>query len=106
MSEPVMTVNEYGDKSWRKENAELHRLGGPAVEYANGSRSWYINGKLHRTDGPAIEWASGVKEWWVDGKRYSEDSIMVKLLKRKINLKEIRGNNERDKRGISQTRIL
>ena len=23
--------------------------------------------KLHRLDGPAVEWASGSKAWWVDG---------------------------------------
>jgi len=27
-----------------------------------------LNGVLHRLDGPAIEWANGGKEWWVDGK--------------------------------------
>ena len=32
----------------------------------------YLNdeGRLHRTDGPAVEWASGSKMWWVNGKEY------------------------------------
>lgn len=27
------------------------------------------NGKLHRTNGPAIEWANGDKEWWIEERR-------------------------------------
>jgi hypothetical protein len=44
-----------------------HRIDGPAIEYADGSKAWYVNGKLHRTDGPAIAYADGDKVWWVDG---------------------------------------
>ena len=39
---------------------QYHRTDGPAIEYANGYKWWYIKGQLHRTDGPAIEWADGV----------------------------------------------
>ena len=28
--------------------------------WANGDKSWYLNGKLHREDGPAIEWAMAI----------------------------------------------
>ena len=28
---------------------------------------WYLNGKRHREDGPANEWADGTKSWWVNG---------------------------------------
>ena len=38
-----------------------HREDGPAVEYADGSKEWYLNGKLHREDGPACEYADGSK---------------------------------------------
>ena len=31
------------------------RLDGPAVERANGTREWWVNGERHRFDGPAIE---------------------------------------------------
>ena len=48
-------------------NGKLHREDGPAVEYANGSKAWYLNGKLHREDGPAVEYSNGDKEWWIDG---------------------------------------
>jgi hypothetical protein len=52
-------------------NGALHRGDGPknlsqilpAIEWADGTKEWYINGQLHREDGPAIEWANGTKEW-------------------------------------------
>ena len=32
--------------------------------YNNGDKKWYLNGLLHREDGPAIEKANGEKSWW------------------------------------------
>ena len=29
---------------------------------------WNQNGKLHREDGPAVEWVDGSKEWYINGK--------------------------------------
>ena len=58
----------------------LHRIDGPAVEYADGVKCWYIDDKSHRTDGPACEWADGDKEWCVDGKYYSKKDFN-KLIK-------------------------
>ena len=49
-------------KVWYNDRGQFHRVDGPAIEYANGTKSWYLNGKLHREDGPAIEWADGDKE--------------------------------------------
>ena len=51
----------------------FHRADGPAVEEADGSKVWYVNGKIHRDDGPAKEWANGDKWWWVNGKLHRED---------------------------------
>ena len=34
-----------------------------------------LEGKLHRTDGPAIERADGYKTWWINGKNYTEQSF-------------------------------
>ena len=90
-----VTVNDEGTKCWYNEqgqchredgpaiewangtkwwflNGQLHREDGPAIEYANGSKEWYLNGQLHREDGPAIEWASGTKEWYLNGERLTE----------------------------------
>ena len=57
--------------------ANYHRTDGPAVEYANGNKYWYLNGKLHRTDGPAIEYANGNKYWYINGKEYSEEEFNI-----------------------------
>ena len=55
----------------------LHREDGPAVEYADGGRCWYLNGKLHREDGPAIEYWNGDKSWWLNGKRHRENGPAI-----------------------------
>ena len=59
-----------GTKSWWVDG-RLHRDGGlPAVERANGTKKWHVDGRLHRDGGlPAVEYTDGSKEWWVDGKR-------------------------------------
>jgi len=64
--EGKLTCIYYGDISFSK----LHRLDGPAVEWFDGSKEWWINGKRHRLDGPAIEYSNGSKEWWVNGKQH------------------------------------
>lgn len=38
-------------------------------------REWWIKGDRHREDGPAVEWENGVKEWWVDGRQIEEGSL-------------------------------
>jgi hypothetical protein len=56
-----------------------HREDGPAIENANGSKSWWINGKLHREDGPAIVWARGYKAWYLNGKRLTEEEFNARM---------------------------
>ena len=42
----------------------------PVVD-SNGTKHWYNeNGELHREDGPAVEWGDGSKEWYINGKHY------------------------------------
>jgi len=48
----------------------LHRTDGPAAEWTNGDKDWYVDGKRHRIDGPAVEWTNGDKDWYVDDKRH------------------------------------
>lgn len=78
---------------WRDEAGKLHNENGPAAEYPNGMREWWIHGEkhrvggpatidyygnkqwrqkgiLHRVDGPAVERVDGTKEWWVNGSRH------------------------------------
>ena len=40
---------------------------------ANGYKFWCLNGKLHREDGPAIEWANGDKEWYLNDEEVTEE---------------------------------
>jgi len=65
-----------GSKSWYQ-NDKLHRLDGPAIEDADGSKAWYQNGKLHRLDGPAIEDANGDKSWWQNDKLHRLDGPAI-----------------------------
>ena len=70
----------YSDGSTSSENdysKQLHRVDGPAVEYANGSKYWYLNGKRHRVDGPAIEWANGYKYWYLNGECHRVDGPAI-----------------------------
>ena len=60
------TTSEIRDSS-----KVLHRTDGPAVEYINGDKLWYVDDRLHRVDGPAVE-SDGDKFWWVDDIQYSE----------------------------------
>jgi len=62
----------------------IHKEDGPAVEYINGTKCWYLNDKLHRLDGPAIERANGDKEYWVDGKLLdfiNNDQMLIYYIK-------------------------
>lgn len=54
------------------EQDQLHREDGPAIEYDNGAKAWYINGKRHREDGPAIILSNNQCEYWFDNKKYSK----------------------------------
>ena len=62
-------VNMYGDIFWLQ-NDKLHRLDGPAIEYADGDKSQYQKGQRHRLDGPAAEWENGNKAWYIEDKIY------------------------------------
>ena len=54
-------------------DGKYHREDGPAVEYSDGSKSWYIHGERHREDGPACEYSCGTKWWYKHGKAHRED---------------------------------
>ena len=47
-----------------------------SIEFPDRSMRWYNNdGYLHREDGPAIEFYNGDKEWWINGKQiYCKDN--------------------------------
>ena len=49
-----------------------HREDGPAIEYSDGHKEWYINGERHRTDGPAVEYTDGDKSWFINDEYLTE----------------------------------
>lgn len=49
----------------------LHRRDGPAIEWANGVKEWWVEGTIHREDGPAIEYPDGTKMYFIEGKNRS-----------------------------------
>jgi hypothetical protein len=76
INESEMTYDEYGNKFWKNAQKQLHKTDGPAVEYSNGDKRWYLNGHLHRpsSEGPAIECVIGDKYWYHEGKLHRPPS--------------------------------
>jgi len=79
-SELTTTIDSSKTKRWRNKRGKLHRVDGPAVEFANGDEEWYQNGLLHRLDGPAVTWSNGYKEWLFEGLLHREDGPAVTFL--------------------------
>lgn len=66
MEKSTMTYKN-GTKEWRLWNGKLHRIGGPALEYEDGTKEWYLNGLRHRTDGPALVRPFDPPSWFLNG---------------------------------------
>lgn len=61
-----------GTKYYRN-NEKLHRTDGPAIEYANGDKCWFVNGMCHNTEGPAVEYTANgteLKAYYLEDKKY------------------------------------
>ena len=80
-----LTINGLGTKLWRLPNGDYHREDGPAIEYSDGLKAWYLNGERHREDGPAIEWVSGNKWWYLNGIEYTEQEYKYETRCIKLN---------------------
>jgi hypothetical protein len=80
MTPQYILINENGDKYYYKDREMTirHREDGPAIEYTDGSKYWYINGERHREDGPAVEFTDGHKEWHINGKKLSEEEFNLR----------------------------
>ena len=80
IKQPVCVIDEYGDKRW-KLNGNLHNEHGPAIEFVDGTKCWYINNQCHRFEVdlktglllPAIEWNDGSKNWYMHGKTHRDE---------------------------------
>jgi len=90
MQEQVYRVTVTPNKTeWRNENGQLHRLDGPAREWANGTKSWWQNGQYHRLDGPAMEHLDGTKHWYINGHRLTETEFLAKTQPKELTMSEI-----------------
>ena len=91
MKEQFIHINVNGTKHYYsdREMEILHREDGPATEYANGGKMWYINGKCHREDGPAVEYANGYKAWYINDKRLTEEEFNTRMNPVELTLDEI-----------------
>ncbi len=70
---------------YRNEKGELHRTDGPAIEWKDSGKSWYLNNKIHREDGPAIEYGNGQISWYLNDERFrSEDEWKQEVIKIKL----------------------
>ena len=76
MTEYRVEVTEYSTK-WYNLEGDLHREDGPAVEYADGDKEYYIKDKYHREDGPAVEYINGDKYYYINGELHREDGPAV-----------------------------
>jgi hypothetical protein len=43
------------------------------IEFAGGTKWWYINDKRHREDGAAVEYANGTKRWYINDKEFTKE---------------------------------
>ena len=59
-------VDSNGTKRWYNEVFQLHREDDlHAVEWSDGTKTWYKNGKIHRDNGkPACIYPSGTEAWY------------------------------------------
>ena len=78
MKPQYIKIDEKGSKFWYsdKKQTKLHREDGPAVEWADGLKEWYLNDKYHRKDGPAIDNAR-YEAWYINGKLHREDGTAL-----------------------------
>jgi len=82
----TLSINRDGTKYWKTLNGSLHMEDGPAIEWSNGDKAWYINDKLHRENGPAIEIIDGRKYWYLSGIEYTEKEYKYRMRSRKLKL--------------------
>ena len=46
-----------------------------------GDKYWFLNGRLHRENGPACEFSNGYKTWWLNHIWYDESDYWKELQK-------------------------
>jgi len=79
MDKQYIKIDKYDNRLYYKDREMeiFHRVDGPAIEYTNGSKYWYLDDRLHREDGPAAEYSDGSKHWYLNGERHREDGPAI-----------------------------
>ena len=88
MIEYIVT-EDHGKIRWYNENRKLHRVGAPAVEFADGYRAYWINGVRHRFDGPARIFPSGKEEYYIGGQYLTKDEFIRRTVVKELTVAEI-----------------
>ena len=58
--------------------------------HTNDSICWYLDGRLHCEHGPAVVYANGNKSWWLDNEKLTEEEFNRRTTKAKeLTVKEI-----------------
>ena len=66
-----------GELGWRGVSCML-------VEQGDGTLTWWFNGLRHREDGPAIEWANGTRSWHLEDRELSEEEWLLEMQARAL----------------------
>ncbi len=91
----TLRVDGSGTHFWHDQEGRLHRTDGPAIEWTNGDREWWVRARLHRIDGPAVERADGRCGWWINGREITDEgqflveASTVRVLDRPLSAHEI-----------------
>jgi hypothetical protein len=54
------------------------------VQVDKEKTQWFLSGVLHRADGPAIEYSNGDKSWYLKGVKVTEQAVMKPVKKMTI----------------------
>ena len=76
-----------GSKHWYKNGLRHRDNDKPAIEYSVDNyctKEWWLNGKLHRDNSHAIEYANGTKAWVINGVQLTEKDFISYTRKKKI----------------------
>jgi hypothetical protein len=93
MEQQIPIVDGNGARRWYHQG-QLHRVGGPAIEWCTGDCSWWRHGQLHRVDGPAVEYIGGTRNWSLNGASLTEQQFYDRInspVKQKMTIEEIEG---------------
>ena len=60
------------------------KLGKYVIIYPNGTKSWYKDGKRHRENGPAIECADGNKSYYLNDEQFIKEKYIEYIKSKSI----------------------